>query len=246
MRTIPRALLLLALQGFLLPAPLRAQEQPQAAPVREESVALRAELTRGLLDAQLLPAESLNRSIGTVPRHRFISGPPQAMAYQNSPAPLGRGLFIPSPEEYALMLAAAGNLSDKRVLVAGPESGYLTALVSRLAVSVVQLEFVPSRAGEFRALYEELGYGNIEVRSGRERILQESTERYDVILLAYATETIPLQLTARLSQTGFLLAVLSYRGGEQLLTEYSRSRNAASIRVVGRVFFPAGEQRFGE
>ena len=97
------------------------------------------------------------------------------------------------------MIAAAGDLAGTRVLVAGPESGYLAALVSRLAESVVQIEFNASRAGDFVALYQELNYANIEVRSGAERISEDSSDRFDRILLAYGTDSIPITLIARLA-----------------------------------------------
>jgi protein-L-isoaspartate(D-aspartate) O-methyltransferase len=138
------------------------------------------------------------------------------------------------------MMAAAGELSGTSVLVAGPESGYLAALVSRIADRVVQVEFIPSRAQDFITLFEELEYDNIEVVSGKEILEQDTVNRYDRILLAYGTETIPLPLIARLSQSGTLAAVLSYQQGEQLLIEYRRVRNGASLRVVDRVFFPGG------
>ena len=203
-----------------------------------ESAEERAELQRLLADRALLSTATLAASFGTVPRHRFISGPPQAFSYKNSPAPLGAGHFLPSPEEYARMIAAAGDLAGTRVLVAGPDSGYLAALVSRLAGSVVQIEFSASRAADFVALFQELNYTNIEVRSGADRISEDSAERFDRILLAYGTEFIPITLIARLGSTGRLIGVLSYQRGEQLLMEYRRIRNGASIRVLGRVFFP--------
>jgi protein-L-isoaspartate O-methyltransferase len=136
------------------------------------------------------------------------------------------------------MIAAAGELAGLRVLVAGPETGYLAALISRLAEGVVQIEFIPARAEEFTLLFGELGYGNIEVRSGRDLINRDSAERFDLILLAYGTDTVPLPLIARLNQSGRLVGVLSFQQGEQLLTEYRKVRNGASLKVLGRVFFP--------
>ena len=211
-----------------------------AAPLerREETAALRAALSSELVGSVPLGRDSVLRSFGEVPRHRFISGPAQALAYDNGPVPLGSGRFLPSPGEYAQMIAAAGALEGLRVLVAGPETGYLTALISRLAAEVVQIEFIPSRADEFTLLFGELNYGNIEVRSGRELINRDSAERFDLILLAYGTDTVPLPLIARLNQSGRLVGVLSFQQGEQLLTEYRKVRNGASLKVIGRVFFP--------
>jgi protein-L-isoaspartate(D-aspartate) O-methyltransferase len=216
----------------------QTEERTPADESRSVTTEQRAVLAEEISQLGILPQAQLRNSFGQVPRHRFISGPPQAMAYTNSPLPLGSGVLIPSPEEHAKMIAAAGDLTGATVLVAGPESGYLAALVSRIAARVVQIEFLPSRAAVFSSLFEELGYANIEVRSGAELIRQDTVDRYDAILVAYGTENIPLPLIARLNQAGTLTAVLSYQQGEQLLVEYRRIRNGASIRVVDRVFFP--------
>ena len=219
---------------------LYAQAEENTAPDESRSVTAdqRAALADEISQLGILPPSQVQRSFGQVPRHRFVSGSPQALAYTNSPLPLGAGALLPSPEELARMIAAAGDLSGTSVLVAGPESGYLAALASRLADKVVQIEFLASRAQDYRNLFQELGYDNIEIQSGKELLEQDAVDRYDRILLAYGTENIPLPLIARLSQSGTMAAVLSYQRGEQILIAYRRVRNGASIRVLNRVFFP--------
>ena len=237
----PVSLLLVLVLFTALSSDLYAQTAAGPAAAESPSVTAdqRAALAEEISQLRILPPALVQSSFAQVPRHRFISGSPQALAYTNSPLPLGAGALIPSPEEHARMIAAAGDLSGTSVLVAGPESGYLAALVSRIAGKVVQVEFLPSRAQSFTDLFVELGYDNIEVVSGKELLEQDTVNRYDRILLAYGTENIPLPLIARLSQSGTLVAVLSYQQGEQLLVEYRRVRNGASLRVVDRVFFPA-------
>lgn len=218
------------LLGLLCLTPVWSQTETT---VRERQALAEALITDGLISRSAGAA-----SFAQVPRHRFISGPPQALAYRDTPLPLGEGRFLAAPGELAMMISAVGDLSGKRVLVAGPESGYLSALVSRLAAETVQYEFIPSRAEEFARLYGELGYRNIEVRIGREALSGDSLERFDAILLAYGSNAFPLPVIARLNSSGVLIGALSYAQGEQLLTEYRRSRNAASVRIIGRVFFP--------
>lgn len=227
---LKRKPMLLALLCALTIQPVLTQTETTAT----ERRALAEELIRrGLVNR--VAAEA---SFATVPRHRFISGSPQALAYQDTPLPLGDGRFLAAPGELAGMIAAAGDLSGKRVLVAGPESGYLSALVSRLAAETVQYEFIPNRAEEFARLYSELGYRNIDVRIGEEALRRDSLERFDVILLGYGSNVFPLPVVARLNDSGVLIGALSFDRGEQLLAEYRRSRNAASVRIIGRVFFP--------
>jgi len=240
LRLFPALLSLLLVTLFSLNLYAQSGDAPRAEESRSVTANQRAALAEEISLLRILPPALVQRSFAQVPRHRFISGSPQALAYTNSPLPLGAGVLIPSPEEHARMMAAAGELSGTSVLVAGPESGYLAALVSRIADRVVQVEFIPSRAQDFITLFEELEYDNIEVVSGKEILEQDTVNRYDRILLAYGTETIPLPLIARLSQSGTLAAVLSYQQGEQLLIEYRRVRNGASLRVVDRVFFPGG------
>ncbi len=211
----------------------------QEGAISETTETQRKELAGTLAESGLLTTAQLNASFGTVPRHRFISGPSQAMAYLDTPVPLGKGALLPAPSELAAMIAPAGDLTGKKVLVAGPDSGYLAALVSRLAAEVVQIEFNTANSSIYSSLYADLGYNNIQVESGKARLAENSPQRYDALLLAYSTDSVELSLFSRLNSTaGILVTVLSYNGGEQLLTEYRRVRNGVSVKVLGQVFFP--------
>ena len=151
-----------------------AQEQN----IQEETVTQRQELVNQLTGHTSLSTSQLRDSFGTVPRHRFISGPSQALAYLDSPVPLGRGGVLPAPSELAEMIAASGSLEGKRILVAGPDSGYIAALVSRLALEVVQIEFKTENSAVYSALFKELGYTNISIESGKSRLEETSPQRF--------------------------------------------------------------------
>ncbi len=241
LRSILRCLLLTLLFYTIPVQGLAAQEAAgsEETGISEATETERKELAAALRDTTSLTAAQLNATFGTVPRHRFISGPSQAMAYLDTPVPLGKGALLPAPSELAAMIAPAGDLSGKKVLVAGPDSGYLAALVSRLAEEVTQIEFTTDNASTYASLYQDLGYDNITIESGKGRLTENSTQRYDALLLAYSTDTVELSLFSRLNSTaGILVSVLSYKGGEQLLTEYRRVRNGVSVKVLDQVFFP--------
>ena len=55
---------------------------------------------------------------------------------------------------------------DERVLEVGTGSGYAAAVLSRCCREVVTIERHPPLAERARALLEELGYANVEVRVG--------------------------------------------------------------------------------
>src|SRR5436309_15839618 len=64
------------------------------------------------------------------------------------------------------MADALGLGGDDRVLEIGSGSGYQTALLAQLARDVFSIEIVKPLAEQAAAKLKELGYANVQVRSG--------------------------------------------------------------------------------
>ncbi|MCE2453390.1 MAG: protein-L-isoaspartate O-methyltransferase, partial [Nitrospinae bacterium] len=103
---------------------------------REDMVA-RQIVARGIADARVLDA------LREVPRHHFAPDIFRETAYADKALPIGHGQTISQPYMVAAMLEALELRGGEKVLEIGAGSGYLTALLGRLAGSVRAIERVP-------------------------------------------------------------------------------------------------------
>lgn len=89
---------------------------------------------RGIRDAQVLDA------MRQVPREAFIAADLAELAYHDGPVPIGEEQTISQPYVVALMLEAAAIAAPDHVLEIGAGSGYVAALLSRMARKVYGIE----------------------------------------------------------------------------------------------------------
>jgi protein-L-isoaspartate(D-aspartate) O-methyltransferase len=108
----------------------------------------------------------------------------------------------------AKMVQAAAVKADDHVLDVACATGYSSALLGRLARSVVALEEDPALARLADENLKLLGAGNVAVVAGP--LLQgcQLKSPFDVIFLNGATEVVPQALCRQLKDGGRLLAVV--------------------------------------
>jgi protein-L-isoaspartate(D-aspartate) O-methyltransferase len=109
----------------------------------------------------------------------------------------------------AKMLQAADIRDTDAVLVVGCASGYLAALVAKLARHVVATECDPSLAAKARDVFAELGIGNVTVKAAAVAEGDSENAPYDVIILNGATEIVPDRLYRQLKEGGRLVGVFA-------------------------------------
>lgn len=99
---------------------------------------------KNMVTNQVMPVkvhdERILQALSDVPKHHFLEGQWQSVAYTDAKLPLGEGRFMLKPEELALMLQALELTGDERVLDIACGTGYSTTLLSKLASQVVGIE----------------------------------------------------------------------------------------------------------
>jgi protein-L-isoaspartate(D-aspartate) O-methyltransferase len=151
-----------------------------------------------------------------VPRERFVPTDKQAVAYldrdiavqQGKPA--GAVRYLLKPAVLARLIQAANIADDDHVLDVGCASGYSTAVLSRLAGSVVALEEDAKLAGVAKATLANLAAANVRVRTGALAEGVADQAPFDAILLNGSTGVVPATLIRQLKDGGCLVCV---RGG---------------------------------
>jgi protein-L-isoaspartate(D-aspartate) O-methyltransferase len=108
----------------------------------------------------------------------------------------------------AKMVQAAAVKADDHVLDVGCATGYSSAILARLAQSVVALEEAPALARIADENLRAIGASNVTVVTGPLTQGWQADARYDVIFVNGATEVVPHALCRQLEDGGRLVAVV--------------------------------------
>lgn len=153
-------------------------------------------------------------AMGEVARERFVPAERRALAYVDTPVPLGSGRALNPPMVTGRLLTEAAVVPTDHVLLVGAATGYAAALLARLASSVVALESDPTLAAEARtALADD---ANVAVVEGPLADGVADRGPYDLILVDGAIEQLSDALKAQLKPGGRIAAALSDGGVTRL------------------------------
>lgn len=153
--------------------------------------------------ASLLP--EVMEAMRLVSRHDFVPPSLTAMAYENTPLPIGKGQTISQPFIVALITDLLCPEKGDVVLEVGAGSGYQAAILSLLVRQVYTIEIIPALAERARELLPRLGYGNVEVRQGDGYNGWLEYAPFDGILVTAAATHVPPSLQAQLKPGGKLI-----------------------------------------
>jgi protein-L-isoaspartate(D-aspartate) O-methyltransferase len=126
----------------------------------------RVRMVERQLRGRAIGDERVLQAMSAVPRERFVPEDVRADAYRDGALRIGEGQTISQPWIVACMAELLELEGDERVLEIGTGSGYAAAVLSRLCKEVVTIERFETLASSARAVLEELGYDNVEVRVG--------------------------------------------------------------------------------
>jgi protein-L-isoaspartate(D-aspartate) O-methyltransferase len=156
----------------------------------------------GILDAML-----------AVPREAFIPENQRPLAYLDLDLDVSEGAsakrFLIKPVVAARMLQAAEIKATDKVLVAGGATGYMAAVVARLAGQVIATETDPAQAAKAREVLAQLGLANVTFQAAAPADGDPANAPYDVVVLDGATEVTPERLYGQLKDGGRLVGVFA-------------------------------------
>jgi protein-L-isoaspartate(D-aspartate) O-methyltransferase len=184
---------------------------------------------RGIDDERVLAA------MAEVPRERFLDPELGGDAYRDGAVTIAEGQTMSQPWIVARMTALLGLRGHERVLEVGTGSGYGAAVLSRCCAEVVTIERHPALAERARAVLAELGYDNVEVRTGDGTLGAPDRAPFGgALVTAVAENRPPAALAAQLEPGAALVCPVRDADGEFL----TRFRDGEEERVVAVRFVP--------
>ena len=178
----------------------------------------------------------LRRAIMDVPRHLFVPEALAALAYQDTPLPIGFDKTLSQPFIGALMIDLLEVQPDQSVFEVGTGLGYQAAVLAEMGARVFSAEVVEEFAEAAAVRFAALGH-HVEVRIGDGSRGWPEHAPFDRIRVTAAADEAPTALVEQMKAGGRMVIPL---GGQdvQLLSVVEKSEDGSiSTRAVMPVRF---------
>jgi protein-L-isoaspartate(D-aspartate) O-methyltransferase len=170
----------------------------------------RANMVENQLRPSRIDDPGVQQAMGEIPRELFVPRALRGCAYGDEDLALGQGRFLIEPLALGKLLQASEPRSSDVALVVGDTTGYVAAVLSRLAGTVFLL-VPPGQPGEpIEALLGEQGCDNVVLQQGRADLGHPEQAPFDLILLVGSVTAVPPALLEQLGEGGRLAAVVEH------------------------------------
>ncbi len=209
---------------------------------------LRERMVARQIAARGVRSERVLAAMRAVPRERFVPRRQEALAYEDSPLPIGDGQTISQPYIVAYMAEGLDLKGGEKVLEIGTGSGYAAAVLAEMGCEVYTIERLDSLATTAAAVLQELGYTKVHVRHGDGTLGWPEEAPFDGIVVAAAAPDVPEPLKVQLKIGGHLVLPVGRGVGFQMLERITRisetefvTEDLTAVRFVPLI----GEQGWG-
>ena len=182
--------------------------------------------SRGIDDLEIL------QRFDQVPRHLFLPEGVWPRAYEDAPVPIGYGQTASQPSLQALYLTILRPGPDDKVLEIGTGSGYLTALLARMADRVYSVERIRELSVRARKALDELGLNNVALLVGDGTIGWRKYAPFQVIVVSAASPRVPDAYLDQLADPGRMLIPVGTREEQELML--IRKKDGEVVRSEAR------------
>jgi len=190
---------------------------------------------RNMIESQLKPNrvtdERLIAVMAALPREIFVAAGLKGVAYVDEEVPVAPGRYLMEPAIFARMVQEAKIGSKDVVLEIGCGAGYSTAVLARLAASVIAVE---SDASLARLATQNLAAAGIDNAAVIDGALADGYARqapYQVVFVSGAVAKVPARLLDQVAEGGRLIAVERGANRSQAVL-YSRSGGLVGHRAL--------------
>ena len=186
-----------------------------------------------MIQQMLRPWNILNQRVLDVldvaSRNQFVPREYEAVAFAETRIPLNETHLMLPPTFEGRFLQEIGIQDTDRVLIVGSGSGYLAACSSRLGNEVVAVDIVDRFNVNAEAITRELGFTNIEYKTGDIRDIYKTLGTFDAIVFTGSMNEVPAVYFDLLNENGRLLATV---GKKNAMSFTLFTKLAGEIRVT--------------
>ena len=168
----------------------------------------------------------------TIPRELFVPEGLRGIAYVDKDIAVAEGRYLLEPMVLARLIQVAEIMAEDIVLEIGCATGYASAILSRIAATVVCLESDHRLAEEANATLENLGIDNVAVVEGELTAGYAKQAPYNAILIGAAVAEVPQAIYDQLAEGGRLVSVIKQPPEPGRASLMRRSGQSVSRRVL--------------
>ncbi|MGD8925794.1 MAG: protein-L-isoaspartate O-methyltransferase [Thioalkalispiraceae bacterium] len=174
---------------------------------------MNTELARAnMIEQQIRPWEVLDDKvlhlIADVPREEFVPAGLHNLAFADMNIPLGHGEVMMSPKIEARMLQALAIQPTDTVLEIGTGSGYVTALLAKLARHVYSVDIHEDFVNQVKTRLHDDGILNVTLEIGDAAQGWPQHGPYDVIAVTGSLPLLPRDIQESLAVGGRLFVIV--------------------------------------
>jgi protein-L-isoaspartate(D-aspartate) O-methyltransferase len=188
--------------------------------------------SRGIKDGRVLAA------MQKVERHRFVPDEYKNASYGDFPLPISEGQTISQPYIVAYMTEILDLNKNDNVLEIGTGSGYQAAILAQICDTVYSIDIFESLVLKARKLFQQLGYGNIFVKTGDGYLGWAEHAPFDAILVTCAPSEIPEALVDQLAEGGRMIIPVGFSPYQELVLIKKNNGKITRQKVLPVRFVP--------
>ena len=143
-----------------------------------------------------------------VPREKFVPDALQEISYVDEDIQLSRNRFMMKPMILARLFQSLNLKGNENILHVGSNSGYGSAILSRMCSSVISLESDKKLFETSIHTFLKMGFDNVVPLHGSMENGVEKEAPFDIIFIEGSIETEPKSLFGQLNENGKLIAII--------------------------------------
>jgi len=167
-----------------------------------------------MVEQQIRPWDVLDQQVldllRELRREDFVPEEHRSLAFSDMEIPLGHGEVMLSPKFEATIVQEVGVKAGDRVLEVGTGSGFMTALLARMANRglVRSVDIIPEFVARAEAILKQHGINNVVLEVGDAAQGWPQGGPYDIVVLTGSVPVLPAAFLASLKVGGRLFAVV--------------------------------------
>ena len=168
----------------------------------------RKNMVENQIRANKVTSLSVINAFFDVPREKFVPDALQEISYVDEDIQLSRNRFMMKPMILARLFQSLNLKGNENILHVGSNSGYGSAILSRMCSSVISLESDKKLFETSIHTFSNMGFDNVVPLHGSMENGVEKEAPFDIIFIEGSIETEPKSLFGQLNENGKLIAII--------------------------------------